>query len=372
MANWASSGPVDHFPHGDFFDVIANFRQAVAELALRCLGERPARRALDLGCAAGRASFELARRFPGWDDRWEPQRKAYPIPQSGTAEPSALNSPECIIGRGGNVDYDIADARVSRRHAKMLALHNRYYVQDLASANGTFLNGDRIENERHAPGDLLLLGGTLLRFELGTDLDSNYLNKLTLSTVLSLAEAVDQKDSYTGSHSQAVAEVAQQLALALGLNQAAAERIRIAGRLHDIGKIGVPDAVRRKPGPLDEAECALIRRHPVDWANILMPLEFLVDILPAVRHHHERFDGRGYLDGLRGTEATLEARIIQIADSYHAMTSNRIYREARSLEFVRHEFAIHAETQFDPQLPVALRDILPTLKVGARKMPQNA
>ncbi len=298
---------------------------------------------------------------PQWDDRVEPKRKAYLIPQKGTGEPLALDAPQCIVGRSKSVDYPIPDPQVSRQHAKLLALHNRYYVQDLGSVNGTFLNGDRIENERLAHGDLLMFGATLFRFEMGTDLDANYLKKLNLDTVTSLAEAVDKKDPYTGSHSRSVSEVSERLALALGMTPAAAERVRIAGRLHDIGKIGVPDAVLRKPGRLDAEEFALIRRHPVDGASILAPLEFLADVLPAVRQHHERFDGSGYPDGLAGTAIVLEARIVQVADTFDAMTTSRTYRSAQTLEVVRHEVSKNAGIQFDPTVAEALLDMLPSL-----------
>ncbi|WP_295456933.1 HD domain-containing phosphohydrolase [uncultured Thiodictyon sp.] len=294
----------------------------------------------------------------------EPKRQACLIPQTGSAKPFALDAPQCVVGREETADYFIADRRASRRHAKVLALHNRYYVQDLGSRNGTYLNGHRIENERLAHGDLIMFGGTVFRFEMGTDLDATYLKKLNLDTVTSLAEAVDKKDPYTGSHSLAVSKVAERIALALGLDQAAAERVRIAGRLHDIGKIGVPDAVLRKPAPLTEAEFALIRKHPADGASILSPLEFLIDILPGIRQHHERFDGRGYPDGVSGTAIALEARIIQVADTYHAMASNRPYRHAQPLEFIRAELIRHAGTQFDPDVIQALLDILFSVHVA--------
>lgn len=293
----------------------------------------------------------------------EPKRQAYLIPESGNAKPFPLDAPQCVVGRDQTADYYLADRRASRLHAKVLALHNRYYIQDLGSRNGTYLNGHRVENERLAHGDLLMFGTTLLRFEQGTDLDATYLKKLNLDTVTSLAEAVDKKDPYTGSHSLAVSKLAERIALALGLDHAASERARIAGRLHDIGKIGVPDAVLRKPGPLDEAEFAMIRRHPADGASILAPLDFLVDIIPGIRSHHEHFDGRGYPDGLAGRAIPLEARIIQVADTYHAMASNRPYRRAQPLELIRAELIRHTGAQFDPDVVKALLGMLPSLHV---------
>ena len=292
-----------------------------------------------------------------------PKHKAYLIPQAGNAEPFALDAPQCIVGREQGVDLFISDRTVSRHHAKLLVVYNRYYVQNLGSANGTFLNGTRVENERLAHGDLVAFGGHVFRFVIGSDLDVSYLRKLNLEAVTALAEAVDKKDRYTANHSSRVSETAERLARALGLGPADEERIRIAGRLHDIGKIGVPDAVLRKPGPLDAAEASMLRRHPVDGEAILAPLQFLADVLPAVRHHHERFDGHGYPDGLGGTDISLDARIIQAADCLDAMTSNRTYRSAQSLDFVRREFIGNSGTQFDPRVVEALLDIMPTLPV---------
>jgi putative nucleotidyltransferase with HDIG domain len=291
----------------------------------------------------------------------ELKRKAYLVPQVGTREPLALNAPQLVIGRGDDVNYRLADPQASRHHVKLLAVYNRYYVQDLGSANGTFLNGYRVENERLAHGDLLLIGSSLFRFEIGDDLDADYLKKLNLDAVTALAEAVDKKDPYTGSHSKAVAQVAERLARAMALDRATLERVRLAGRLHDIGKIGVPDAVLRKTERLTDEEFDLIRRHPVDGEAILSPLASLADLLPAVRQHHERFDGTGYPDRLLGRKACLEARIIQVADTYHAMTSRRPYRDVQSLEFVQGEFTRHAGTQFDPEIVEIFLTLLPAL-----------
>jgi HD-GYP domain-containing protein (c-di-GMP phosphodiesterase class II) len=291
----------------------------------------------------------------------EPKRKAYLVPQAGGGEPLPLDSLRLVIGRGDDVGYRIRDRKASRRHACVLAVHNRYYVQDLGSTNGTVLNGDRVTSERLAHGDLVQIGSTVFRFEIGADLDADYLKNLNPQAVMSLAEAVDRKDGYTHSHSTAVARIAHRLALELGLSAAAAERVGIAGRLHDIGKIGVPDAVLRKPGRLDDAEFALVRKHPIDGEAILAPLEFLADVLPGVRQHHERFDGRGYPDGLAGQAIALEARIVQVADTYHAMASRRPYRNRLAEEFIRQDFAKNAGIQFDPEVTRAFLHLLPSL-----------
>ncbi len=274
----------------------------------------------------------------------------------------SLDSLQLVIGRGGDVDYRIRDRRSSRRHACVLAVHNRYYVQDLDSTNGTVLNGNRITSERLADGDLVQIGSTVLRFVMGAELDTDYLKRLNLRSVTSLAEVVDRKDAYTHSHSEAVARIAERLALELGFSAAAAQRVGIAGRLHDVGKIGVPDVVLRKRGRLDDAEFALISKHPADGEAILAPLEFLADAGPAIRQHHERFDGRGYPDGLAGQAIAIEARIVHVADSYHAMASRRPYRNPLAQEFIRQDFAKNSGTQFDPEVARALLHLLPSLR----------
>ncbi len=294
----------------------------------------------------------------GW---LEPKRKAYLAPQSEGVAPVALDSPQWVVGRGSGVDFQIPDPKASRRHARILAVHNRYYVQDLGSANGTFVNRDRVINERLAHGDLVAFGKTVFRFLMTADPDRDYLKKLNLDALTALADAVDRKDPYTGSHSRVVARVAQRLALELGFSAAAAERVGIGGRLHDIGKISVPDAVLRKEGRLNDTEFAMIRRHPGDGAAILEPLRFLADVLPMVRQHHERFDGRGYPDGRAGQAIALEARIIYVADAYHAMASQRPYRKPLFQEFVRHEFAKSAGAQFDPDITQAFMRLLPAI-----------
>lgn len=294
----------------------------------------------------------------GWP---EPKRKAYLAPQSEGGAPVALDAPQWVVGRGSGVDCQIPDPKASRRHACILAVHNRYYVQDLGSANGTFVNRHKVINERLAHGDLVAFGKTVFRFVMTADPDRDYLKKLDLDALTALADAVDRKDPYTGSHSKAVARVAQRLALELGFSPAAAERVGIGGRLHDIGKIGVPDAVLRKEGRLNDAEFAMIRRHPGDGAAILEPLQFLADVARMARQHHERFDGRGYPAGLAGEAIAMEARIVHVADAYHAMASQRPYRKPLFQEFVRHEFAKSAGAQFDPDITRAFLRLLPAV-----------
>ncbi len=166
----------------------------------------------------------------------------------------------------------------------------------------------------------------------------------------SLGLAVDAKDPHTQRHSEEVAVVSQALALALGLGAREADAIHIAGHLHDIGKIGVPDAVLAKTGPLTAREWAQIKRHPQTGAHILGPVKALQDLgVPAmVLHHHERFDGRGYPAGLRGGKIPRGARIIALADSLSAMLQDRPYRPPMEFEQACQEIASCSGTHFDP------------------------
>jgi len=147
-------------------------------------------------------------------------------------------------------------------------------------------------------------------------------------SLLGLANALEAKDPYTRGHSQRVSALGRQLAEAVGLSAREADVIAQAGLLHDIGKIGVPESVLGKPGRLDPDEWELMRRHPVLGAQIVAPFEFFAAGSIIVRHHHERWDGSGYPDGLMGAAIPLGARIVAVADVYDALTSTRPYREA--------------------------------------------
>ena len=173
---------------------------------------------------------------------------------------------------------------------------------------------------------------------------------LFVGTVEALAAAIDAKDRYTCGHSERVAHLAYQLALATGIDETGAERVRISGLLHDIGKIGVPEAILCKPGRLTPQEFDQIKLHPRMGETILKDIPYLDDILPGVLYHHERLDGKGYPDGLAGDEVPMIARLLSVADAFDAMSSSRSYRAAMSREQVLAELRRGAGTQFDPAL----------------------
>ncbi len=173
--------------------------------------------------------------------------------------------------------------------------------------------------------------------------------EMHLATLLSLAEALDLRDVGTADHCQTVGRHAELTARELGLPAVLVERVRLAGVLHDIGKIGVSDAILGKPGPLDDGEWAEMRRHPEIGARILAAGEF-DDIREWIVAHHERPDGRGYPHGLRDEEIPLEAKILAVADAYEAMTSDRVYRAALGRDAARAELRDNAGAQFDARV----------------------
>ncbi|MHB9111570.1 MAG: HD domain-containing phosphohydrolase [Thermoleophilia bacterium] len=178
------------------------------------------------------------------------------------------------------------------------------------------------------------------------------------STIRSLAEAIDAKDSYTGGHSDRVADYAEALTRKLNLEDELLNAVRCAGYLHDIGKIGIPDAILLKPGKLTDDEYRQIMNHPKLSHKIIEPVEFPYEVKPLVRHHHERIDGTGYPDGLAGQDIPLGARIIGIADAYEAMTSDRPYRKALSTDAALDELRRCSGTQFDSELVDAFVELV--------------
>jgi putative nucleotidyltransferase with HDIG domain len=171
-----------------------------------------------------------------------------------------------------------------------------------------------------------------------------------IQTIRALAEAIDAKDAYTRGHSERVAVYASRIGHQMGLRKELIERIYFAGLLHDVGKIGIPDAIITKPDKLTREEYDEMKKHPEIGAKILEPVEFLSSIVPCVRHHHEWYDGckSGYPDRLAGDQIPLPARVIVVADTVEAMTSDRPYRKALPIDTVVEELHKYSGSQFDP------------------------
>jgi putative nucleotidyltransferase with HDIG domain len=176
---------------------------------------------------------------------------------------------------------------------------------------------------------------------------------LMMGLLHSLTSAVDAKDAYTCGHSERVALLSRHLAQEIGLPDAEVDQIYMAGLLHDVGKIGVPESVLQKTGKLTSEEFDQMKKHPQIGARILSDVKQIKAIIPGVLYHHERYDGKGYPSGLSGANIPLMGRIICLADCFDAMTSNRTYRKALPLEVAVTEIRRCAGTQFDPALAEA-------------------
>ena len=184
-------------------------------------------------------------------------------------------------------------------------------------------------------------------------LESAYLESIEV-----LRYTVEAKDTYTRGHSDRVSEYSVLIGEKLGLSETDIHTLRIGGLFHDIGKIGVPDTILLKESKLTDDEYSQIKNHPAIGAHILQNATIFKDLIPIVKHHHERYDGNGYPGKLKGEEIPYFARIATIADSFDAMTSRRSYRDILSLDLVKAEFAKGSGTQFDPEITKVFLDIL--------------
>ncbi len=198
--------------------------------------------------------------------------------------------------------------------------------------------------------DLLKILGSQVAFVIqNADLFQN-LQRAYIDTLSALTSAIDAKDSYTRGHSERVTELSIKLATEVGIAPEEIEKIKLGGLLHDIGKIGIPEGILNKPGRLNDEEFEIIKSHPDLGLHILGKVEFLEAIVPIIRHHHERYDGKGYPSGLKGEEIPLLARIVSVVDTYDAMTTDRPYRKAMTLEEALKEIERCSGSQFDPEI----------------------
>jgi HD-GYP domain-containing protein (c-di-GMP phosphodiesterase class II) len=177
---------------------------------------------------------------------------------------------------------------------------------------------------------------------------------LFMSSIQMLAGAVDEKDPYTKGHSDRVTRYSVVLATELALTQEEIEKIRISAQLHDVGKIGIEDRILKKPGALTPDEFEVMKTHTTKGASILRPVEALKEMIPGIEGHHESLDGRGYPYGLKGDQLTLMPRVIMVADTFDAMTTNRPYQAAMDPEYVVRIINSLAATKFDPRVVAAL------------------
>src|SRR5919206_2352866 len=183
------------------------------------------------------------------------------------------------------------------------------------------------------------------------------LRRSYMATVRALSNAVEARDAYTGKHAERVASYGIALASVAGLDIADSPQIEFGFLLHDVGKVGVPDAILFKSSALTEEEYALVRKHPVIGSEILRDVDFLGEGKLVVRHHHERWDGSGYPDGLRGEAIPLAARVFAVADALDALTTDRPYRPASTFPHAREVVRAGSGSQFDPAVVAAYEQI---------------
>ncbi len=220
-----------------------------------------------------------------------------------------------------------------------------------------------------SPSDLRLLKGVAR--QLAVALKNNKLiselESLSMNITHALSSAIDAKSPWTKGHSERVAEFAASIGEKLGMEQRSIERLRLAGLLHDIGKIGTYDTLLDKTEKLTPEEHDLIKKHPDRGCEILAPINDMDDILPAVRHHHERWDGEGYPAGLKGKEIPLMARALCIADSFDTMTEDRPYRPSIGVDNAIQELKYCAGSQFDPELVEVFLEVCRTKGITSPK-----
>ncbi len=184
------------------------------------------------------------------------------------------------------------------------------------------------------------------------------LRRLNVQIVMALSGAVDAKDKYTNGHARRVADYSREIARRCGFDAEEARKIYLIGLLHDVGKIGIPDAIINKPTQLTDEEYEITKQHPELGWHILQNIREFPELAIGAHWHHERYDGKGYPDGISGSDIPVEARIIAVADSYDAMTSRRSYRDVLPQKVARDEIEKGVGTQFDPVFAKAMLDMI--------------
>ncbi len=228
----------------------------------------------------------------------------------------------------------------------------RFLCFDLARAGrvyGCLLAMNHVRREEFGSQEVRLINAVVERSAAFLENVRLYedLEQLFMGMMHALVSSIDAKDPYTCGHSQRVAWLSRRLARTAGMDETLCQRVYLSGLLHDVGKIGISESVLRKEGRLTEAEYEEMKRHPAIGARILESVPQMADVIPGVLHHHERMDGRGYPCGLKGDDIPELGRVIGLADSLDAMTTNRTYRSARSIDTAAAEIRRCAGTQFD-------------------------
>jgi diguanylate cyclase (GGDEF)-like protein len=281
-----------------------------------------------------------------------PLERARPLLVSG--EPYSANSADIVEELGLPVDF-------IRGHMAVAPLK-----LDGESIGALVVGAPALGDYEFSERKMKLLAGIAHQVQLAISNAHSFLSleRTFISTVEALANALEAKDEYTSSHARWITDMALEVGTSLGLDSHTMKNLELGALFHDIGKIGIPTGILLKEGPLNDEEWAIIRTHPELGEKILAPIEFLAEVRPIVRACHEHWDGGGYPDGLTGGVIPLEARIILVVDALHAMTSDRPYRQALSLDEACRRLKEARGTQFDPDVVdtmIRLLDLRPEL-----------
>jgi len=264
------------------------------------------------------------------------------------------------------VEISISDEAAATEERKLLdelgyarALIVGFKIDDLKGTVEAYRFEDRpfrADDPEHVRLIVEFATNSYARIRTSTKLEEHY-----TKTIEVLTSALEARDPYTQAHTGRIRDLSAAIALALRVPRDVRDAVHLGSLLHDVGKIGISDAILHKPGPLNEAEWEVMRRHPEIGVRVLSGVDFLEPALEVVMHHHERWDGRGYPTGLRGEEIPLAARIIAVCDSFDAMTSDRPYRKAMVVDLALNELASVAGTQLDPRCALLLVEVVRNL-----------
>ena len=282
------------------------------------------------------------------------------IPVSGTISGRTIDDEDCLLVNDLSERPDLSEMSRGSYTSNAFAVI-RVPLQAQGEAVGVLTATDRVDSGEFTARDRKLLEG-LAAMGASALLNCRFhstINRQMVSTIQALASAIDAKDQYTHAHSARVAQLVVATARELGITDAETVReVELAGLLHDIGKIGIPDAILRKAGRLTAPEFATVQKHTETGASIVEHVEGLERVAQAIRHHHERFDGLGYPSGLARDAVPITSRMIAIADVYDVLTCDRPYRKAVGAEKALQELNRFKGTQFDPAIVEAFRRVI--------------